>query len=178
VATVLLSVAVVSLANLLATATRANMASRSTSRAVILAEQKMEQLQGLAFAVDDSGMPVTDVSSNLAAFTATGVCAGSTTGAALGLTQSPPGALNTNTDGYVDYVNAQGCGLGGGSLPPGGTAYIRRWSIEASDAGADTLLLQVLVTNRGVRTPVTNGSSSGRMPQDAKVVGAKSRRMP
>ena len=178
VATVILSVAVVSLADLLATATRDNMASRSTSRAVILAAQKMEQLKGLAFAVDDGGTPVTDVSSNLAAFTETGTCTGVATGASVGLTPSPPGALATNTDGYVDYVNAQACGLGGGIVPPAGTAYIRRWSIEPSDDGVDTLVLQVLVTERGVRTAVANDASRGRMPQEARLVSAKTRRMP
>ena len=45
VATTILAVALVSLADLLAYATRANVGSRDTTRAVILAEQKMEQLK-------------------------------------------------------------------------------------------------------------------------------------
>ena len=86
------------------------------TRAVILAEQKMEQLHAVAWATESDGSPVSDFTSNLAAFTATGACAGAATGAAVGLTPSPAGALEGNIDGYVDYVDAQGCGLGGASF--------------------------------------------------------------
>src|SRR4051794_26235367 len=68
VATTVLSVAVVSLAELLSTATRVNATSRQATRAVILAEQKLEQLRALAWYVEDGGVVVSDVSSNLAAF--------------------------------------------------------------------------------------------------------------
>ena len=178
VATTILAVALVSLADLLAYATRANMGSRDTTRAVILAEQKMEQLKALQWAMDDGGGGVSDGSSNVAAVTTSGQCAAVATGTAAGLTPSPAGALATNTDGYVDYVDAHGCGLGGGPVPPAGSTFIRRWSIAASDAGPDTLVLQVLVTRRGIRMAARGSGASGRMPDDARVVSVKTRRTP
>jgi prepilin-type N-terminal cleavage/methylation domain-containing protein len=178
VAMAILSLALVSLADLLAMATRANMTARNTTRAVILAEQKMEQLNGLAWSFDDAGARVSDVSSNVAAFPPTGSCASVTTGAAVGLTPSPSGALDANMDGYVDYVDAQGCGLGGGAVPPPGTTHVRRWSIDASPGIGDTLVLQVLVTDRGIRSAASRNASGRRMPDDAILVGVKTRRAP
>jgi type II secretory pathway pseudopilin PulG len=178
VATSILSVAVVSLADLLAMATRTNVASRKTTRAVILAEQKMEQLKALAWSLDDSGMPVSDMASNLAAFPATGLCAEMATGAAVGLAPSPPRSLAENIDGYVDYVDAQGCGLGGGAVPPPGSTHLRRWSIGTSGLGGNTLVLQVLVTDRGIRTAAAEDGTGRRMPDEAMLVGVKARRSP
>ena len=176
VATSILSVAVVSLANLLAMAARANAASRKTTRAVILAEQKMEQLKAMAWTLDESGMPVSDMASNLAAFPVTGVCAEAAAGAGVGLAPSPPGTLAANVDGYVDYVDAQGCGLGGGAVPPPGSTHLRRWAIGTSGVSADTLVLQVLVTDRGIRTAA--GDAGRRMPDEAMLVSVKARRSP
>ena len=178
VAITLLSVTLVSLAHLFVAATRATMTSRQVTRAVILAEQKMEQLHAVAWATESDGSPVSDFTSNLAAFTATGACAGAATGAAVGLTPSPAGALEGNIDGYVDYVDAQGCGLGGGVVPPPGSVYVRRWSIAPSDAGPDTLLLRVLVTDRGLRQITTGGAADGLQPGEAMLAGVKRRRIP
>jgi type II secretory pathway pseudopilin PulG len=178
VAITLLSVTLVSLVHLFVAATRATMTSRQVTRAVILAEQKMEQLHAVAWATESDGSPVSDFTSNLAAFTATGACAGAATGAAVGLTPSPAGALEGNIDGYVDYVDAQGCGLGGGVVPPLGSVYVRRWSIAPSDAGPDTLLLRVLVTDRGLRQITTGGAADGLQPGEAMLAGLKTRRSP
>jgi prepilin-type N-terminal cleavage/methylation domain-containing protein len=178
VATTILAVALVSLAALVAYATRATMGSRETTRAVILADQKMEQLKALAWAMDHGGGRVSDGGSNVALVTASGACAAVATGAAVGLTPSPAGTLASNTDGYVDYVDAHGCGLGGGATPPAGSTHIRRWSIAPSDAGPDTLVLQVLVTHRGIRMTGPGGHASGRMPDEARLVSLKTRRVP
>jgi prepilin-type N-terminal cleavage/methylation domain-containing protein len=178
VATTILAVALVSLADLLAYATRATMASREATRAVILAEQKMEQLKSLAWTTNDAGERVSDGGSNVAAVTVSGDCAAVATGAAVGLTPSPAGALASNTDGYVDYVDGHGCGLGGGPVPPAGSTLIRRWSIASSDADPDTLVLQVLVTRRAIRMSAPGGGASGRMPDEARVVSVKTRRVP
>jgi type II secretory pathway pseudopilin PulG len=178
VATTVLSVAVVSLAELLSTATRVNATSRQATRAVILAEQKLEQLRALAWYVEDGGVVVSDVSSNLAAFPATPACAAATNGAAVGLTTSPTGTLTTNVDGYVDYVDAHGCGLGGGVVPPAGSAFIRRWSIRPSDIGPGTLAFEVLVSERGLRTAGDGSGSGGRRPDETRLAGVKTRRTP
>jgi prepilin-type N-terminal cleavage/methylation domain-containing protein len=178
VATTILAVALVSLADLLVYATRTTMASRDTTRAVILAEQKMEQLKALAWSTKDDGGLVSDGTSNVAAASVSGECGAVGTGAAAGLTPSPAGALAINTDGYVDYVDAHGCALGGGQVPPAGTTSIRRWAISPMDANPDILVLQVVVTRRGIRTSVPGGSTSGRMPDEAAVVSLKTRRAP
>jgi hypothetical protein len=177
VAIALLGGVVVSLAELLSMATRGNVAARASTRAVILAEQKMEQLKALAWAFDSEGARVSDTTSNVAAFAAIGGCAGAQAGAGAGLTPSAPGALLANQDGYVDYVDAQGCGLGGGQSPPAGTAYIRRWSVAPAEGAADTLVFHVLVTADGVRTAADQASNT-RRPGDAWLIGMKSRRAP
>jgi len=178
VATTILAVALVSLADLLVYATRATMGSRDTTRAVILAEQKMEQLKALAWSSTDDGGSASDVGSNVAAASVSGQCGAVATGAAVGLTPSPAGALAINTDGYVDYVDGHGCALGGGQVPPPGTTHIRRWAIAPTDASPDTLVLQVVVTRRGIRTSAPGGGTSGRMHDEPTIVSLKTRRAP
>ena len=56
------------------------------------------------------------------------------------LTPSPAGALDRNTSGYVDYLDAYGRSLGGGESPPAGTVYVRRWSIERLPANYRLLI--------------------------------------
>ena len=90
---------------------------------------------------------------------------------------SPSRSLAENIDGYVDYVDAQGCGLGGGAVPPPGSTHLRRWSIATSGVGGDTLVLQVLVTDRGIRTAAAEDAGR-RMPDEAVVVSVKARRSP
>jgi prepilin-type N-terminal cleavage/methylation domain-containing protein len=115
VATTLLTVALSSLAQLLLIATRANAGARTTTYAVVLAQDKMEQLRGA------------DVTA---------------------LAASPPGVLGSNTVGYVDYLDASGRSLGGGSaVPAEGTVFIRRWSVEPLAGSPDnSLVIQVVVT--------------------------------
>src|SRR5207344_2437984 len=91
---------------------------------------------------DALGLPVTD--------TTTDVSAVPETSGGRGLSLSPAHSLGTNSEGYCDFVDAFGRPLGGGTAPPAGTAYIRRWSIEALPADPDnTIVLQVLVTRAG-----------------------------
>ena len=145
-AVALLVVALVALASLFATATRTNQGSRYTTSTAILAEQKMEQLRGLAWGFDMLGLPLTDLTTNVAAFTATGACAAAGGGAAVGLSPSPGGSLATSTDGYVDYVDINGCGLGGGTamswLPRRiwyGVARLRRSMLQRRESTARPL---------------------------------------
>ncbi|HEX2311180.1 MAG TPA: hypothetical protein VHH91_10715, partial [Vicinamibacterales bacterium] len=65
--------------------------------------------------------------------------------------------------------------LGGGSSPPAGTAYARRWAI-GRPGGTDTLVFEVLVTPRV--SAAGAGGAGGRLPDEALLVGAKARRMP
>jgi prepilin-type N-terminal cleavage/methylation domain-containing protein len=172
VATTVITVAVAALAQLFALATHAVAGARATTYAAVLAQQKMEQLRGLTWGFDALGLPVTD--------TTTDVSAVPETGGGRGLSLSPAHSLGTNSEGYCDFVDAFGRPLGGGTAPPAGTAYIRRWSIEALPADPDnTIVLQVLVTRAGSHgadtrrprpaRPTKRGSSASR-PEGRVVV--------
>lgn len=173
----LLVVALVALAQLFALSTQANRGGRYSTSTAILAEQKMEQLRGLAWGFDMLGLPLTDLTSNVAAFEATGHCSAAAGGAAVGLSPSPAGTLATSTDGYVDYVDNNGCGLGGGTTPPAGTIYIRRWSIEPLPTNPNnTVVLQVLVTRRADRGTQASTGSVMRLPDETRLVSVKTRK--
>ena len=173
----LLVVALVTLAELFAISTRTNQGARYTTSTAVLAEQKMEQLRGLAWGFDMLGLPLTDLTTNVGAFEATGECAAATGGAAVGLSPSPAGSLATSTDGYVDYVDMNGCGLGGGATPPAGTAYIRRWSIEPLPTNPNnTVILQVLVTRRPNRGAQASADPVMRLPEEARLISVKTRK--
>jgi type II secretory pathway pseudopilin PulG len=146
VATSLLAVSLVAMAELFATATRSNVTARNGTMTAILAAQKMEQLRGSAWV-------------GLAA-----------------LSPSPAGSLQRNVNGYVDYLDALGSPLGGGSSPPIGTVYIRRWSIEPLPTSPHhTLVLQVLVTRR---VGLGAAGSIARQPGDARLLDVRTRTSP
>jgi len=175
-ATGLMAVALVSLAQLFAISTRNNVSARYSTAAAVLAEQKMEQLRGLMWGFDLLGLPLSDFTTNVAAFDPTGQCEGADAGAALGLTPSPGNTLAANVDGYVDYVDENGCGLGGGGDMPNGAIYIRRWSVEPLPTNPNnTLILQVLVTRRVDRGVADEGSVT-RLPDEARLVSVKTRK--
>lgn len=166
----LLVVAVAALAQLFAISTRANGSSRSTTLASVLAQQKLEQLRGLAWGFDILGLPMSDLTTNTAIVPESSV--GGT-----GLRPSPEGALGTNTDGYCDFLDRHGAWLAGGATPPGGTFYVRRWSIEPLPANPDnTIVLQVMVTRIGGRSGASTPSASAQMPDEARLVDVKTRK--
>src|SRR5688572_12960336 len=111
-------------AQLFALSTRANYVARGQTSTTAMAEQKMEQLRALTWGFDSAGtgLPVSDTSTNLTTDPS------SATGA--GLNPSPSDALEQNTTGYVDFLDAHGAVVGTGSTPPGTAAYIRRWAIR------------------------------------------------
>ncbi len=139
----LLAGAVISLAQLFALATESNFGARTMTYASVLAEQKLEELRALTFALDPSGVPLTDTDTDTAASL-------ETAGGGTGLTPSPSNALSANTPGYVDHLDGFGGKLGGGSQPPNGTSYTRRWSIRPLPADpANAIVIQVLVARSG-----------------------------
>lgn len=151
------------LAQLSVVAARANTAARTATVTVVLAAQKMEQLRALAWGIDSSGQPVSDTSTDL-----TSVPPGVNRG--VGLTPSPGGALQRDTSGYCDYLDANGRWLAGGALPPAGAIYVRRWAIDVLPSSpADTLVLQVLVTR--MRT----GSAAAKRPDEARLTTLRTR---
>jgi prepilin-type N-terminal cleavage/methylation domain-containing protein len=154
-ATTILVVGLAALAQLMIFSTRVNSGAKTTTVATISAAQKMEQLRSLAWSVDDHQLPVSDA----------------------GLSSSPGDSLRRNTSGYCDFVDRNGRALGGGgTAPPSGAVYVRRWSIEPvpTDA-ANTLVFQVIVTTR--MNPVSDSNAAaGRLPDEARLVSVKTRK--
>ena len=173
---VIMCVALVSLAQLFAISTRANVSARGNTYAALLAQQKLEQLRGLTWGYDPLGLPVSDYTSDLSEVDQLAGCPSpSAGGGGTGLSPSPPGTLGANVAGWVDYVDASGCTLGGGTTQPAGTLYIRRWSVEPLPTNPNnTLILQVLVTKRSNRGAADDGSVA-RMPEEARLMSIKTR---
>jgi prepilin-type N-terminal cleavage/methylation domain-containing protein len=165
VATTILVVGVAGLAPLFVLASRANRTARTTTVAVLLAEQKMEQLRALTWRFDAAGAPVGLVATDLTTdLTVVPEAAGGT-----GLTPSPAGALDQNILGYCDFVDEGGHPVGGGTAAPPGAIYARRWSIDPlPESPANTLVLQVLVTRLAV--------GAARLPDAARLASIKTRK--
>lgn len=170
VATGLLASALVALAQLFAIATTTNASARSSTITMILAEQKIEQLRGLQYTFDRVGLPVQDTATDLAVYPplATG---------GKGLSPHTDNTLQVNTDGYVDYLDHFGRTLGGGTVIPENTAFIRRWSVEPLPTNPNNVvILQVLVTRQRDRG-VGDAGSVSRGPNEARLMTIKSRKV-
>jgi type II secretory pathway pseudopilin PulG len=169
VATGLLATALVALAQLFAIATSTNAAARSSTITMMLAEQKIEQLRALQYTFDRAGLPVQDIDTDLAVYPP--VAGGK------GLSPHTDNTLQANTDGYVDYLDNWGRTLGGGTVIPGNTAFIRRWSVEPLPTNPNNvIILQVLVTRQRDRGTGNAGSVS-RGAQEARLMTIKSRKV-
>lgn len=170
VATGLLATALVSLAQLFAIAQATNAAARNSTLTMVLAEQKIEQLRALQYTFDRVGLPIQDTATDLAVYPplATG---------GKGLSPHTDNTLRVNTDGYVDYLDHYGRTLGGGTVVPDNTAYIRRWSIEPLPTNPNNVvILQVLVTRQRDRGTGNAGSVS-RGAEEARLMTIKSRKV-
>lgn len=170
VATGLLASALVALAQLFAIATQTNANARSSTLTMILAEQKLEQLRALQYTFDRVGLPVQDTETDLAVYPplATG---------GKGLSPHTDNTLQANTNGYVDYLDHYGRTLGGGTVIPDNTAFIRRWSVEPLPTNPNNVvILQVLVTRQRNRGTGDAGSVS-RGSQEARLMTIKSRKV-
>jgi len=141
VALSLLTIIAAGIAQLFAVTVQDARAARDQTMTMMLAKEKMEQLRALTWRVDSAGAAVSDLTTDLSRSPPD---AGGS-----GLGASPAGALDTNTAGFVDFLDGKGGWVGAGTGPPPAATYIRRWSIEPlpSDPG-NSLLLRVLVTTR------------------------------
>lgn len=170
VATVLLATAIASSAHLFVIATQSNLAAQRSTFAATLAQEKMEQLRGLAWGFDEIGLPINDYTTNLAVDPPEPEDG-------QGLSQSPDNSLSANVDGYVDYLDRHGNSLGGGANVPDGTQYVRRWSVEPLPTNPNnTLILQVLVFNVGARADSESGPVLDRVRDEARLVNVKTRK--
>ena len=119
--------------------------------ALFLAVQKIEQLRGLAWAYDQNGHVVSDLTTDLSG--------DSPDAGGRGLRPSPSESLDRNTPGYVDFLDRQSRWLGGTSSPPR-AAFVRRWSVRQLDAANEGLLvLQVVVMHVSVAARIGDGES-------------------
>jgi len=169
IATTLLASSLVALAQLFAISVKNNAVAKNGTFTQILAAQKMEQLRGLTWGFDPLGLPVSDTTTD------TSVTPEATTGGT-GLAPSPNNTLQTSTAGYVDYLDANGTSLGGGTIVPDNTSYIRRWLVEPLPTNPNnTLVLQVLVTKRRDRGTADAGSVA-RAPEEARLITVKTRK--
>ena len=172
-----MAIGLVALAQLFAISTTANHASKTTTFATMLAQQKMEQLRGLTWGFDTVGLPISDLSTNISVVPQPAGCpAPSNAGQGSGLSPSPGGTLGGNVAGWVDYLDINGCLLGGGGAIPNRTIYIRRWSVEPLPTNPNnTIILQVLVTRRRDRSTADAGSVA-RLPEEARLITVKTRK--
>ena len=163
VATSILAAAIGALAQLPIVAVRANAAARTATITALLAAQKMEQLRALAWGIDQLGLPISDISTDLTVWPPRA-------GQGVGLTPSPADALQRNAPGYYDMLDANGRLLGGGGPAPTGAVYVRRWSINLLPSSADALVLQVLVAKLGIAA-----ATAERGPDKARFVTMRTR---
>jgi len=170
IATGLLAGAVAFLGQMFAISVASHSSARPGTFAAVLAAQKLEQLRGLTWSVGTLGEPLSDLSTNLA------LPVQSPAGGR-GLSHSPPDSLETNVEGYVDYVDQFGRILGGGPIVPDRAVFIRRWSVEPLPANpADTLVLQVVVKPRNRGTVRRHEKGAGRLPGEARLTSVKTRK--
>lgn len=138
-----ISVGILTMAMISMTTTenQGHLAARTTE----YAQDKMEQLLGLAFTdgVLTSGTDTTAIDTTNNTYTlgtgGTGLAAG--------------GSLSTTapTNGYVDYLDANGNPLGGGSTKPTNAFYIRAWQITDTSSTLKTISVRVSAVT-GVNT--------------------------
>jgi len=172
-AMLVISVAAVAAADLFNLAVRSIRSARYQTSAVLLAEDKLEQLNALTweFASVGSWNGVSDSTTDLSRHPA--VASGR------GLLPSPAGTLDRDTPGYVDFLDAAGRWVGTGSAPPASAVFIRRWSVTPAATGGDTIVFRVLVTTVQ-RERSVGGASGPRLAHgdDVLVTAVRTRRDP
>jgi type II secretory pathway pseudopilin PulG len=166
----ILAFATLSVAQLFTVATNANFSAKSQTSTTMLAIAKMEQLKALTWGFDQSssnlGLPISD--------TVTDLSQPQPTGGGRGLNPSPDGTLDTDVQGYVDYLDVNGVWVGN-SGSPADTFYIRRWAITPLPTNPNnTLVFEVHVTT--IRQSGLNQPGQARWGQDAHLVCVKTRK--
>jgi len=168
----LLTVVSLGVAQLFALSTRNTLTAKGQTSTTAMAQEKMEQLRGLTFGFDlaGQGLPVTDTTTNVAV--------SPVTSNGTGLNPSPSDSLERNTEGFVDFLDANGQWVGTGTKTPSTAAYIRRWSITPLPTNPNnTVVLQVLVTPAASEAArVESRYTRTRMSGDALLITVKTRK--
>jgi hypothetical protein len=168
IAVTIATVALLGLVQLLTVAARSIRDARTMTMTSLLAQDKMEQLRGLAWGFDPAGLPFGDTTTDLTVHP-------QRPEGGLGLSVSPPEALDQNVAGYCDFLDGQGRLLvGRHTVTPAGTAYVRRWSVgQLPSSPHDTVVLQVVVMPwRGA----LSGGAGRRLPGEARLISLKTRK--
>jgi type II secretory pathway pseudopilin PulG len=169
VAMFLLAGGLVATAQMFGLAVRGNISAQRATYTAMLAQEKMEQLRGLAWGFDATGLPIQDYATNIS------VDPPANNG--VGLQPSPDNALSANVNGYVDYVDRVGNTLGGGPFAPANTVFVRRWSVEPLPTNPNnTLIFQVLVFSLNDRPDDGEGLVLDRVRDEARLVSVKTRK--
>ena len=151
VACALLATGIVTLAQLVTVSMRANVGSRASITASTLAVQKVEELRALGWGWDANGAPVSDAA----------------------LEPSPPGSLENDVGGYVDYVDEHGTRVDGA----GPIAFVRRWSVQTVPGSTDAIAITVFVLPRS-RAGIANRAGRPQSPDEAWVATIRTRSLP
>ena len=152
----LLAAAALSVAQLIVVTSRAVHAARLQTTTAALAVSRLEELRSLTWGFDAAGNPVEDRSTNLAS--------ASPGSDGTGLSLSPPGTLDHNTAGFVDFFDRRGRWVSAGPAVPRDAAFVRRWSIEApADGASDSLVIAIVV-----RAVVDDTRAGGRPPASGR----------
>jgi hypothetical protein len=169
-AVLLISLAAASVADLCLTGARSVQHARVETVATVAATQKMEQLLGLAWAVDPTtpGSSTIDLTTDLSTDPPT--MGGS------GLGASPAGALHANLAGHVDYLDARGQWAGTGAAPMARAVFVRRWRVEPVPGSSGRLLaVHVFVTSAG-RPGSPDEAAVTRHPSDVLLTTVRARK--
>jgi hypothetical protein len=170
-AMIVLTTAAVGAGSLFAVSLNAVAAARSQTVATMLAVQKVEQLRALLWRFADQGVlvAITDDTSDLSGeFPA---------GGGSGLRSSPAGALDTNTAGFVDFLDGRGQWVGTGATPPPAAVFVRRWSISQLPLNSDdAVVIRVLTTTVVRNARASAGPARRRMAGEALVTTVLARK--
>jgi hypothetical protein len=132
---------------LLSAAIRATQRARTQTVETMAAVRKMEELRSLEWGHIATRAPAISMSSS---DLTTDLSNEPGTDDGRGLLRSPPGTLNGNVDGYVDYLDASGAWIGRGQSLPAAAVYVRRWSVQPHSSDPDNVLVfEVIVGRRG-----------------------------
>jgi prepilin-type N-terminal cleavage/methylation domain-containing protein len=144
VATCLLAVVALGLVDLLIRASIATMTSRRQTVGTALALERLDELRGLTWGVGSADAPT--VASDLT----TDLSGATSSKAGTGLGVSPPNALDSDIEGWVDYADEHGAWLGRRTPAPAGAVFVRRWSVAPLVSAPDARVLQVRVEARAI----------------------------
>jgi uncharacterized membrane protein len=109
------------------------------ARTAEYAQDKMEQLMGLAFTDCQAGSPAAQCTDTTTIDTTANSYSLGTGGTGL----AAGGSLTTTTLGYVDYLDGNGNPLGGGATAPSNWSYARLWVITDISATLKQISVQV-----------------------------------